>query len=141
LPKAFGEVRVVYSEFKGNLSYGEPHMAGPSKVGPDKWGNKEILRAHYTDKHIFRDIDMHGDSQIIFEIQAPNKNEFAGLGWTWLKLFNGQPLELNEGRWHLPIYTGATRPDLTYLGGSELDKAPGVSLCVKLGNPGDDLTL
>ena len=48
-------------------------------------------------------------------------------------------MTLNTGRFHLPIYTGATRPDLTFQGANELDKAPGVSLCVRVGYPGQKL--
>lgn len=75
-------------------------------------------------------------------MQAPaDKREFAGLGWTWVKLFaeDGNRMTLNTGRFHLPIYTGATRPDLTFQGANELDKAPGVSLCVRVGYPGQKL--
>jgi len=142
LPKEFKEVRIVYSEFKGHLAYGDASLAGPSKVGPDKWGNKSILRSTFKSKKLFKEIEVDQEAQIIFELQAPHNNEYAGLGWSWVKLFAEEDgeLKLNQGKWHLPIYTGTTRPDLTYQGANEMDKAPGVSLCVKLGFPGDKLT-
>lgn len=76
---------------------------------------------------------------MVFEVQAPQGSGWAGLGWSWVKIFTDEH-ELNTGKWHLPVYQGATRPDLTHLGGGELEKAPGVSICVRIGNPGDEIS-
>ena len=57
IPKQFKEVRVVYSEFKGHIAYGEAAVAGPGKVGPDKWGgNKENMRSTFATKKLFKEV-------------------------------------------------------------------------------------
>lgn len=61
------------------------------------------------------------------------------MGWTWVDLFQGRSKELWSGRWCLPVYAGATRPELTSSGGVGLEQAPGVTLCLRLGIPGDRL--
>ena len=91
-------------------------MVGPVNVKFDK-NNKKATKVMLNFQEVLKGIEEHKDAQIIFELQAPDGGNLAGLGWTWVKLFTeaypGQPLEFNHGRWHLPIYTRTTRPELT----------------------------
>ena len=59
------------------------------------------------------------------------------MGWTWVDLFRGQENAIWSGRWCLPVYAGATRPELTSTGGAGLEQAPGTALCLRLGPPAD----
>ena len=61
------------------------------------------------------------------------------MGWTWVDIFRGQEDTIWSGRWCLPVYAGATRPELTQTGGAGLEQAPGISLCLRLGPPADQV--
>jgi hypothetical protein len=77
---------------------------------------------------------------MIFELQAVDPSQpsgFTGIGWTWVNLFF-EGSEICYGKWNLPVYAGATRPDLTS-NALNLKKAANVSLCVRIGLPGDQI--
>ena len=64
----------------------------------------------------------------------------TGAGWTFIDLFHdGDVLAPAVGMWKLPIYSGFTSPDMATTGGKGLLAAPGMALCLRIGEPGDPL--
>ena len=64
---------------------------------------------------------------------------FTGLGWTWIDLYAKELDQLRSGSWSLPIYSGPTRPAVAQGKGRRPSFAPGVTLSVRLGHPGDSV--
>ena len=68
IPKQFSEVKIVYSEFKGGIAYGEkaPEV-GPCKVRshPD---NKKIKRTIIGSYNEMREVRLDPDVQYIIEL-------------------------------------------------------------------------
>ena len=83
-PKQFPEIKVVYSEFKGSIAYGQPGEAGPVKVKSDP-NDKKIKRSIFGTSFEMREVRMDPDVQILMEIKGMDGvGGEVGLGWTWL---------------------------------------------------------
>jgi len=81
----FKSAIVVFSEFRGSVAYGEAGMVGPINVKFDK--TKKSAKVMLNFNQVMKGIEAHKEAQIIFELQAPDGGNLAGLGWTWVKIF------------------------------------------------------
>jgi hypothetical protein len=79
--------------------------------------------------------------RLILELQAPDPQQTSGVtgaGWTFFDIFHdGDITRPAVGSWKLPIYGGLTSPDAATTGGKGLLAAPGLALCLRIGEPGD----
>lgn len=109
------QIKAAYAVFNnGDMIVGNKFM-GPVLVTPDNYSVTHE-KAHFGTKHAIKLIEPDRNTNLIIEMQIPdrrNPNRFKALGWSLINLFTFEKGKLNTGIYKLPLYDIPTNPNLS----------------------------